>query len=438
MGVRAEAFLALERSLAARLMKSWTKVAESTYRRVSALVAQSKWDDATDAVENIDLSPIFNENKSYIRYSIYSSLLFGASRLQDDLKSSIIVRGQYDDVVGKVLKNIKATIDVNVGDQVKDVLHEMVEAAYANDATTPIGITDILLKYNPYHDWRGRFARKPYMFSGNLKGKWVPLENDELTEEDEARMKALRVPPAWKNVLFSKDAKSDLQVIGTDSKGRTQYIYSAAHTAKAAAEKFARLKDFHKAVPKIRKKALNDMQDESLSQEERDTAAVIYLIDKTAFRIGSDSDTLAAKRAYGASTLLGRHVKVEGDKVVFRFVGKKGVEINKTIRDASLASYINGKRVKRDDKLFATSDARTRDYLKSITGEPFLVKDFRTWHGTAMALKTIKSMKVPTTQKDFLKARREVCKKVSDHLGNTPAVALASYIDPTVWAPWTI
>jgi DNA topoisomerase-1 len=181
------------------------------------------------------------------------------------------------------------------------------------------------------------------------------------------------------------------------------------------------------------------MKDERLSTGQRDTAAVTALIAETGFRVGSDEDTGAEKKAYGATTLLSSHVKVDGNELHFDFTGKKGVAQAHTLNSPRLAAYIAGRQAETgaDGRLFQTTDAQVRAYVKANAGEEFKVKDFRTWVGTATALRVVASIKAPTTPREFSKARLQVGKAVSRQLGNTPSIALSSYIDPTVFAPWS-
>lgn len=254
--------------------------------------------------------------------------------------------------------------------------------------------------------------------------------------EKTARMKELRVPPAWTDVWVNDDPTAELQATGRDAKGRPQYRYSAEHTKAADAEKFARLKDFTKALPALRERVEADMADPDIPEVERDSAAVTYLIDKTAIRIGSTRDTKADKQAYGATTLENRHVKVDGDKVTLSFTAKKGVAMRKTVTDAKLARMIEDRQsLDRKERLFKTTDNDVRKYISS-RAEGFSPKDFRTYQGTSAALRLVKGMKAPTTAKAYKAAQKKVATAVSKHLGNTPAVALKSYIAPSVFSPW--
>jgi DNA topoisomerase-1 len=243
---------------------------------------------------------------------------------------------------------------------------------------------------------------------------------------DEER-KALVIPPAWTNVWMSNDAEAPLQAVGLDSKGRKQYRYSAAHSEQHAAAKFSRVRDFDVELPALQQKIERDLS-------KREEAAVLYLVNLTGFRIGSDQETGGNVKAYGASTLLPEHVKVEGDTVKFSFVGKKGVRIQKTVTDSKLAGVIKP-RLKGKRPLFGVSDSEVRGYLHAIDGE-FTVKDFRTWHGTSRALQAMRNMPAPKSAKELKKAKVRVGDLVAGHLGNTRTIALSSYIDPAVFSRW--
>lgn len=313
--------------------------------------------------------------------------------------------------VGKAAKG--DIVDVIKGIQVKKVsLAMLVKAPMWDESLHP-------------RDEIGQFTSNGGASAGSAS--LVPVAG--ATEEQLERLKKLRLPPAWHSVRVSEDPNAALQATGIDSKGRVQYRYSAEHSERQAAEKFARLQEFAKAVPQIEASSLRDMRAGS------DAAGATYLIAQTGFRVGSDAETGAAVKAYGATTLLGKHVQVDGNKVSFNFTGKKGVEISKTIEDKPLADLIRSKNLDPEARLFKTTDADVRTYMKSVSKDDFKVKDFRTYHGTAIAMQHVnEEMKSPpTTVKERKAAERRVAERVAKHLGNTPTVARAAYIDPAVW-----
>jgi DNA topoisomerase-1 len=240
-----------------------------------------------------------------------------------------------------------------------------------------------------------------------------------------------RVPPAWTDIWITTNPKSPIQAIGRDSKGRRVYLYTAEHMGRATVAKFSRLKAFGKVYPTLIKKVGQDIK---ISEE----ALVLYLISKTGFRIGSNSETLATVKAFGASTLRCSHVKVEGDKLSFDFTGKKGIQVRKVLKDAFLARDIGGRCVgSADQKLFKTTDDEIRAYLHSIPGgSGFTVKDFRTYLGTLTAFRKIKTMPVPRNRSEFKRYRKEVGETVARELGNSTKIALNSYVSPEVFCVW--
>jgi DNA topoisomerase IB len=102
-----------------------------------------------------------------------------------------------------------------------------------------------------------------------------------------------------------------------------------------------------------------------------------------------------------------------------------------------LLAYRDGRRwhdVRSDD---------INDYLKEQLGEDFSAKDFRTWNATVMAAVTLAADAGNATSKTARKrAINASVREVAELLGNTPAVARRSYIDPRVFdrylSGWTI
>jgi DNA topoisomerase-1 len=293
--------------------------------------------------------------------------------------------------------------------------------------TIPFGLTQ--------KRWEeGKHPRDP---GGDHGGEFVARAGMHLAgPRDADRLKALGVAQggekSWVQVQIADSPNAYLQAVGLDVKGRTQYKYSKAHNAKAADSKFARMKEFTKTLPSIRATIAKDM--ESTDPVVKEAASVLFLIDKTAIRIGSEADTKAEVKAYGATTLLDRHVTVRQNTSRFQFTAKKGVEMDKTVVEGKLAKMITARKrkVAADEQLFKTTDSSVRRYMnKRWPG--FSPKDFRTYHGTAIALREIKKLPVTKNETEFKQAQKDVAMLVAAHLGNTWNVSLKEYIDPAVW-----
>jgi len=218
-----------------------------------------------------------------------------------------------------------------------------------------------------------------------------------------------KVPPAWKNVKFHTDKA--YVVTGEDKKGRVQYIYPKSHIESVKGKKFKRIRQLDNEMPQI----IDSVKRDIVSGGNQEAEAV-YTMYKTGFRPGGEKDTLADQQSYGVSTLLGDQVTVKGDAVKFKFIGKKGVAVDRSFQDKTLANIIK-KRKDGKNRLFDTTDSKVRKYFESKTRGRYKVKDLRTVKAHALA-------------KNLSGDRKELGKRVSAELGNTPAVALGSYVDP--------
>ena len=222
--------------------------------------------------------------------------------------------------------------------------------------------------------------------------------------------------------------------------GTWEYTYSAAFHEANAASKFARIKEWEPEMPGVRDDLIEAMESAEPGSREHAAATVAAIISVTGMRPGS-AESLRRDH-YGATTLLGGHVSIDGNRVDFEFVGKSG-KLNPFHLDGppSLVSAIRDYRdVAGDDgPMFpATRAAAVKDALPG----GLKVKDMRTVVGTETARTAVDSLEPPPPplDKDPRKARRQVLaavktvsETVAKRLNNTPAVAKASYIHPDVF-----
>ncbi len=253
---------------------------------------------------------------------------------------------------------------------------------------------------------------------------------DSKSEEDRAaftaaRAKGIAIPPAWVDVKFYGEAVNGVLAQGTDAKGRRQRIEDPEYRTQKIQEKHTRINEtlepkFDSIVRRLKKQT-------AYSEE----AKVLYLISQTAFRIGGTGDGKTDHTAYGASTLKGEHVSIDGDVVTFDFIGKEGVRQVHKIRDPIIAGFLKDKPA--DEKLFNTNEEKVRKAWKSLGGEK--VHDIRSVLATRVAKKHLaKSMPpFPATAKDLQRLQKEAAEIASKKLGNRPSEALNTYIDKAVF-----
>ncbi|HEX7347100.1 MAG TPA: hypothetical protein VF253_09935 [Candidatus Limnocylindrales bacterium] len=256
-----------------------------------------------------------------------------------------------------------------------------------------------------------------------------------------ARIRSLAVPPAWTDVWICPDADGHLQATGTDAAGRRQPIYHEAWRRRQDARKFERMTAFARSLPAMREVVQRDLARDDVPKE-RVMAAAVRLLDRGTFRIGSEAYT-DQNGSFGLATIRKSHVQIEGTKLVFDYAAKGGIRRIHEVDDPMLAPLVELLKRRRTGgiELLAYREAgRWRDlksgeinaYLKSLLGDDHSAKDFRTWHATVLAAVDIAGAEAhdATSTKRLIAA---TVRNVADHLGNTPAVCRASYIDPRVF-----
>lgn len=249
-----------------------------------------------------------------------------------------------------------------------------------------------------------------------------------------AHIKKLKLPPAWTDVHYNEDSSSPMQATGKDAKGRTQYVYSIKYRESQTAKKFKRVKSLDKKYDQI--SLQNDRALTSKDPIVREHALVTSLIMEMGLRPGSDKDTQAAEKAYGATTLRAEHVKTDGKTTRLEFVGKKGVHLNLPVTDAHLADELR-KRAKQDGPLFPNVSAGSLlRYVGKLGGGGFRTKDLRTLVGTKTAQNEISNTPLPKSISQYKKQVKDVANVVASKLGNTASICLQSYINPVIFAEW--
>src|SRR5690242_20306248 len=271
--------------------------------------------------------------------------------------------------------------------------------------------------------------------------RYVDARGNAISDEDKlARIRALVIPPAWKEVWISPSASAKLQATGVDAAGRRQYLYHAAFRAQQEQAKFDKLIRFAERLPELRAATAEHMGHESLDRL-RVSAIATRLINAGWFRVGSERYAKES-RTYGITTLRKSHVHVRGNKIVFDFVAKHRKVVRTTLVDEELAENVKellalrgGRRLFRyewEQGICNLTGARLNDYVREYLGDDFTAKDFRTWGGTLIAAIAFAEEGPPESEKDAKKVIPAVMRRVGQELGNTPAVARSSYVSPAV------
>lgn len=255
----------------------------------------------------------------------------------------------------------------------------------------------------------------------------LPLATEQQIAD--ARALGAAVPPSAWGVEIVGGPK----VLATwfDLRGRKQAAYSAAAVEARAERKFGAMLAFGEQIPNIRRAVAADLR--SADERVRACAAVVAIIDQTTMRIGSAAYS-AENETYGASSLLKSHLSFKGKCAVFSFTGKHHVEHRVTVTGADLLAALRGFAADaHGEKLFPVNETQVRAYLGAFGVSP---KQFRTYHATRIAAQMLEAAGAPANEAAAKKIIATTCKAVAAVLGNTPAMARASYINPAILADY--
>jgi len=276
---------------------------------------------------------------------------------------------------------------------------------------------------------------------GKKRFRYVDSRGNAITDEEALeRIRELVIPPAWTDVWISPRPRARLQATGVDAAGRKQYLYHARYRAAQERAKYESLLEFAKRLPRFRARTARHLRLEPF-EHDWTCAVAAGLVNKAWFRVGSERHARST-RTYGVTTLRKRHVEVSGDEIVFRFHAKNRKLVRREISDAALASAVGelldlpgGTRLfrfERDGELANLTSSIFNEYLSDNLGEEFTAKDFRTWGGTLLAAVELERRGPPESKTAETRALAAAMRKVGEELGNTPAVARASYVSPAV------
>jgi DNA topoisomerase-1 len=288
--------------------------------------------------------------------------------------------------------------------------------------------------------WRRRRSGKGFAYH----------DSDGVLIRDERldRVRALAIPPAWRDVWICPWPNGHIQATGVDAAGRRQYRYHDEWRTRRDAEKHQRVLEIAHQLPDVRDSVVDAITGSGLTRE-RVLAAAVRLLDLGAFRVGSEQYA-EDNGTYGLATLRNEHVRVRGERVFFSYTAKGGIDRELELTDKPTADVVR-ELLKRpegtgeellgywvDDPAGTgrawhdVTSTEINAYLKEISDAEITAKDFRTWNATVLMAATLAEAPQPTSRTARKRLIKSAYERVSETLGNTPAVCKASYVDPRV------
>ena len=250
------------------------------------------------------------------------------------------------------------------------------------------------------------------------------------------------IPPAWQDVWICPWPNGHLQAVGTDDAGRRQYLYHPDWRVRRDGEKFRKMLTFGKALSKAREQVLVDLGAEGMTQE-RACAVAVRLLDlgllpdrqrgvrrgEQQLRADHARTPARAPRGQGAGLRLHRQVRDRAPITIDDPGAVEALEVMRRRRggDDRLLAWKDGRRW-RSGRLLAGQRVRRPHDRHGGHGQglPDLARD---GDRGGLAGRGRWRRRPKTARK---RADVAAMKEVAEFLGNTPALARSSYVDPRV------
>jgi DNA topoisomerase I len=232
-----------------------------------------------------------------------------------------------------------------------------------------------------------------------------------------------------------------------DSRGRTQYRYHQQWREQRDAQKFLHMLRFASVLPALRAATVEDLARGDLDRD-RVAASAVRLIDLGLFRLGGEKYA-ELDHHYGATTLEKRHVTVTRDGMTFDYIAKGGKHRAITVTDEAVLPTVRA--LARSDNGLDTLFGYQRggswralhshdvgSYIAARAGGHFTAKEFRTWNATVLMALALASAAPARAARGRDRVVAASVREVAAWLGDTPAVARKSYIDPQLIARYEL
>lgn len=253
------------------------------------------------------------------------------------------------------------------------------------------------------------------------------------------RIKKLVIPPAWEQVWICKDGRGHIQVTGLDTRKRKQYRYHPLWNVVRSQTKFYRLLEFGRQLPVMRAKIEAHLAEKEFSRN-KVLALVVSILEKTGIRVGNQ-EYEKSYGSFGLTTLKNRHAAINGNTVTFSFKSKKGIQQNISLRSRKLARMVKSCQDIPGRELFEYIDelgvhnvdsGMVNDYIRELSGCDFTAKDFRTWEGSLLAIKSLMGVGGFDTEAEMKRNVLSALDDVAKGLGNTRTVCRKYYVHPLI------
>jgi DNA topoisomerase-1 len=282
--------------------------------------------------------------------------------------------------------------------------------------------------------WLSRRGSKPGHYT------YVTSRGKTVTASRATQIDRLAIPPAWTDVHVAAGSRSAIQAWGFDARGRKQYRYHPDAIRRGQRRKYYRVRQMGRDLPAIRRRVRADFRKQGMPFE-KVCAAIVRFLAEGFFRIGNERYA-RENGTFGLTTLKKSHVKINGDLIVFNYVGKRSIRHRQTVVSGELARFLKSLLDAPGTRLFRyenengdwhnVESGQVNEYLQDVADFPYSAKDFRTWGGTLRAATVLADVGAATTERESKRNVATVIRLVAAELGNTPTICRKAYVHPIV------
>ena len=199
--------------------------------------------------------------------------------------------------------------------------------------------------------------------------------------------------------------------------------------------------EFASLLPGIRAACMEHLGERGLTRT-RVLSCAVRLLDLGFFRIGTEGYA-EQNQTYGLATIRKRHVTVARNQITFDYEAKSGIRRIQSVVEPQVIAVVSALKRRRGGghELLAFRSGRAwidvrsldiNEFIREIGGAELTAKDFRTWNATVLAAVALAVSAEAASTTARKRAVARAMQEVAHYLGNTPAVARSSYVDPQV------
>ena len=191
------------------------------------------------------------------------------------------------------------------------------------------------------------------------------------------------------------------------------------------------IKELQNNISSLRRKVDSDMNSDD--EKTMIIATIVRIIDKTGERVGNENSM--DNGHYGISHLMKKHIKINGDNITLKYVGKSSVEHEITITDSKVSSNLKKLLKTNNGEVFVTSSGlsikapQVNSYLEQFN---ITSKDLRGFKVNKLMSDALRKVKKPKTESEIKKVFNEELRKVAEQIGHSASICRKNYLLPEI------